>query len=153
MSAAAISRLAKELQSLSKSNENVAARPIDEKNLFEWSATINGPTDTPYESGVFHLKMKFPKQYPFKPPKITFETPIYHCNIDEEGEICLDLLDEKWSPALTIEKILLSISSLMAEPNPDDPLRGDIACEYMTKREEYNQHAKEYTLCFAVTPK
>jgi ubiquitin-conjugating enzyme E2 D/E len=87
-----------------------------------------GPEDSPYSGGVFFLNIYFPTDYPFKPPKITFATRIYHPNINSNGGICLDILKDQWSPALTISKgifliiVLLSISSLLTDPNPDDPL-------------------------------
>eukprot|EP00124_Ichthyophonus_hoferi_P002530 Ihof_evm2s176 gene=Ihof_evmTU2s176 len=96
---------------------NCTAGP-KEDSLEEWSATIKGPEGTPYEDGIFFLDIAFPKDYPFKPPKITFKTKIYHCNINSNGGICLDILKDNWSPALTIAKVLLSISSLLTDPNP-----------------------------------
>ena len=81
-----------------------------------------GPDDSPYSGGVYFLNIHFPTDYPFKPPKVTFATRIYHPNINENGSICLDVLNKAWSPALTISKLLLSISSLLCDANPDDPL-------------------------------
>ena len=89
-----------------------------------------GPSDSPYQDGVFHLNIHFPTDYPFKPPKITFITKIYHPNINSNGVICLDILKNQWSPALTISKVLLSICSLICDPNPDDPLVPEIANLY-----------------------
>merc|ERR1739845_235424 len=78
------------------------------------------------------MGIEFPTNYPFKPPKVSFVTPIYHCNVNANGAICLDILKDKWSPALTISKVLLSISALLTDPNPLDPLQGEIAKVYLT---------------------
>lgn len=86
--------------------------------VFHWQAIILGPSDSPYAGGVFILNIAFPNDYPFKPPKVSFMTPIYHPNINEKGGICLDILKDSWSPALTISKVLLSICSLLTDPNP-----------------------------------
>ena len=86
-----------------------------------------GPEDSPYSGGVFFLNIHFPADYPFKPPKVSFTTRIYHCNINANGGICLDILKDQWSPALTISKVLLSICSLLTDPNPDDPLNSQAA--------------------------
>ena len=108
-----------------------------------------GPEKCPYEGGVFYLNIRFPADYPFKPPKVAFETKIYHPNINSAGGICLDILKDQWSPALTISKVLLSIGSLLCDPNPDDPLVPDIARLFLTDREKYNRTAKLWTIQFA----
>uniref|UniRef100_A0A0F8ALX5 Ubiquitin-conjugating enzyme E2 n=1 Tax=Larimichthys crocea TaxID=215358 RepID=A0A0F8ALX5_LARCR len=100
--------------------------------MFHWQATIMGPPDSPYQGGVFFLTIHFPTDYPFKPPKVAFTTRIYHPNINSNGSICLDILRSQWSPALTISKVLLSICSLLCDPNPDDPLVPEIARIYKT---------------------
>ena len=97
------------------------------EDMFHWQATIMGPGESPYQGGVFFLNIHFPTDYPFKPPKLTFTTRIYHPNINSNGSICLDILKDQWSPALTISKVLLSISSLLTDANPDDPLVPEIA--------------------------
>jgi ubiquitin-protein ligase len=118
-------------------------------NLYEWFSTIFGPVGTVYENGVFYLDIHFSTEYPFKPPKVTFKTRIYHCNVNSQGAICLDILKDNWSPALTISKVLLSICSLLTDCNPHDPLVGSIANQYLTNREEHDRVAKEWTQRFA----
>lgn len=145
-----IKRLNKELLEM-KNNPplNCSAGPEDDNNLFKWSATIYGPEGSPYEGGIFILDIDFPSDYPFKPPKIIFKTKIYHCNINYQGFICLDILKEKWSPALTISKVLLSICSLLDDQNPNDPLEPEIANLYIDNNEEFIKKAKLYTHMYA----
>merc|ERR1712110_871344 len=117
---------------------------------FIWTATIMGPEDSPYHGGVFFLNIQFPPDYPFKPPKVQFKTKIYHCNINKNGSICLDILKDQWSPALTISKVLLSISSLLTDPNPKDPLVPEIATQYNSNKAKHDAIAKEWTRKFAM---
>ena len=146
----ALKRIQKELIELENDPlSNCSAGPIND-DLFHWSATISGPEDSPYSEGIFFLNINFPADYPFKPPKIKFETRIYHCNISSNGAICLDILKDNWSPALTITKVLLSISSLLTDPNPNDPLVPTIAELLIKNKEEHNKIAKQWTLNYAV---
>eukprot|EP01080_Neovahlkampfia_damariscottae_P005000 gene5000-8598_t len=142
-------RIAKELKDILKyPDSNCSAGPTSD-DLYDWSATIIGPEESPYEGGVFALNVKFPVDYPYKPPKVQFLTKIYHPNINSEGNICLDILRSEWSPALTISKVLLSVSSLLTDPNPKDPLVPDIAQKYQTNKKEYERNAKEWTMKYA----
>ncbi|XP_005748922.2 ubiquitin-conjugating enzyme E2 E1 isoform X2 [Pundamilia nyererei] len=118
-------------------------------NIYEWRSTILGPPGSVYEGGVFFLDIAFTPDYPFKPPKVTFRTRIYHCNINSQGVICLDILKDNWSPALTISKVLLSICSLLTDCNPADPLVGSIATQYTTNRPEHDRIAKQWTKRYA----
>ncbi|XP_031561449.1 ubiquitin-conjugating enzyme E2 E1-like [Actinia tenebrosa] len=127
---------------------NCSAGPKGD-NIFEWYATILGPPESVYDKGVFFLDIHFPTDYPFKPPKVSFKTRIYHCNINSQGTICLDILKDGWSPAMTISKVLLSIRSLLADSNPADPLVGSIATQYQTNREEHDRIAREWTKRYA----
>ncbi|VBB18043.1 ubiquitin-conjugating enzyme E2 E1 [Yasminevirus sp. GU-2018] len=138
---------------LQKEFKDIVANPpvgvtagLEKDNVNKWIATLAGPAGTPYTGGVFSLGITFPSGYPFKPPVVIFKTPIYHCNINSRGDICLDILKDAWTPALTIEKVLLSISSLLAEPNPNDPLVGEIAHLYKTNKLEHDRIAREYTV-------
>lgn len=142
-------RIERELELLQKDTPvNCSAGPI-EHNLSHWTATITGPSETPYEGGVFFLDIVFPETYPFKPPKIKFVTKIYHPNISKVGLICVDILKNNWSPALTISKVLLSICSLLTDPNPDDPLEPEIAYEYKNDYNKFVSNAKTYTALYA----
>ncbi|XP_022245956.1 ubiquitin-conjugating enzyme E2-24 kDa-like isoform X2 [Limulus polyphemus] len=118
-------------------------------NLYEWVSTILGPPGSVYEGGVFFLDIHFSPEYPFKPPKVTFRTRIYHCNINSQGMICLDILKDNWSPALTVSKVLLSICSLLTDCNPADPLVGSIATQYLQHREEHDRIARLWTKRYA----
>lgn len=127
---------------------NCSAGPKGE-NFYEWVSTILGPPGSVYEGGVFFLDIHFTPEYPFKPPKVTFRTRIYHCNINSQGVICLDILKDNWSPALTISKVLLSICSLLTDCNPADPLVGSIATQYLQNREEHDRIARLWTKRYA----
>jgi ubiquitin-protein ligase len=127
---------------------NCSAGPIGD-DIGIWAAHICGPTGTPYEGGFFKLMIRFPASYPFVPPSVRFITRIYHCNISASGDICLDVLKENWSPALTISKILLSVCSLLSEPNPSDPLVPDIAEQLRSDRPGHDAVARQYTHTFA----
>ena len=145
----AIQRITKELKILTDDPPaNCSAGPIGD-DVFKWQATLMGPTESPYENGVFYLDINFPAEYPYKPPRVTFITRIYHPNINSSGGICLDILKEQWSPALTIAKVLLSICSLLTDPNPDDPLVPSIADLYKRDKKEYFMTARAWTLQYA----
>ncbi|CAM8880134.1 unnamed protein product [Rhodiola kirilowii] len=123
--------------------------PVDD-NIFHWQATIMGPADSPYAGGVFLVSIHFPPDYPFKPPKVAFKTKVYHPNINSNGSICMDILKDQWSPALTISKVLLSICSLLTDPNPDDPLVPETAHIYKHDRSKYESTARSWTKKYAM---
>ncbi|KAL5720432.1 E2 ubiquitin-conjugating enzyme [Ranunculus cassubicifolius] len=118
-------------------------------NLYNWIAILMGPSGSPYEGGIFFLDITFPTDYPFKPPKVIFKTRIYHCNVDLNGNLGLDILKDSWSPALTISKVLLAIRSIFTNPNPYNPLTPGVAHLYMENREKHDEIAAEWTLRFA----
>lgn len=150
MGTMSLRRLKTELAELQRDPPaNCTAGPITESDMSIWEAMIFGPADSPFQGGMFNLTIRFPSDYPFKPPIITFKTKIYHPNINAAGGICLDILKSQWSPALTISKVLLSILSLLTDANPDDPLVPEIATIYRNNREAYNATAREWTQRFA----
>lgn len=142
-------RLQKELTQITLDPPpNCSAGPKGD-NLYEWVSTIYGPPGSVYEGGVFFLDIHFTPDYPFKPPKVIFRTRIYHCNINSQGVICLDILKDNWSPALTISKVLLSICSLLSDCNPADPLVASIATQFVNNKEEHDRISRLWTKKFA----
>ncbi|KAF5460920.1 hypothetical protein F2P56_020755 [Juglans regia] len=129
-------RIIKETQRLlSEPAPGISASP-SEDNMRYFNVMILGPTQSPYEGGVFKLELFLPEEYPMAAPKVRFLTKIYHPNIDKLGRICLDILKDKWSPALQIRTVLLSIQALLSAPNPDDPLSENIAKHWKTNEAE-----------------
>jgi ubiquitin-conjugating enzyme E2 D/E len=143
-------RIKHELADLHKDPPSNCSAGPEGEDLYRWEACIFGPDDSPYVGGVFNLTIQFPVEYPFRAPHIQFTTRIFHPNINSSGLICLDILKGEWSPALTIGKVLLSICSLLTDPNPDDPFVPDIAQLYKTDRATYEEQARRWTLMYAV---
>lgn len=126
----------------------IRATPHDD-NIRHFDVQITGPIASPYEGGIFQLELFLPEEYPMEPPKVRFVTRIYHPNIDKLGRICLDILKDKWTPALQIRTVLLSIQALMSAPNPDDPLANDVAAAWKANEQAALQTAREWTLKYA----
>jgi ubiquitin-protein ligase len=114
-------------------------------NIFRWTGIFYGPTGTPYEGGIFTMDITVPTDYPFKPPHVVFCTPIYHPNF-KGSSICVDFLKPAtgaWVPSFSLTKIMLAICSLLNDANPDDPLDGAAAAQYVNNREAFDAHARE----------
>jgi len=129
-------RLQSELMTLMMSGlTGVSAFPEGD-NLLSWVGTIQGPAGTAYEGLSFKLSLKFPTGYPYAPPVVKFETPCFHPNVDaQQGNICLDILKDKWSAANDVRTVLLSIQSLLGEPNNDSPLNSTAASMWENQEE------------------
>lgn len=144
-----LKRINKEIADLQKESLGEILLTADEADIHKWTGWLPGPDNGPYNGGQFELTMVLPADYPFSPPKVQFITPIYHCNVNAQGGICLDILKTNWSPALSLYKVLLSLSALLCDPNPNDPLVGDIAAELRRNKAAHDKKASEHTLLHA----
>jgi ubiquitin-conjugating enzyme E2 D/E len=129
--------------------ETIKDIEINDDMYAEHTVLLKGPKDTPFENGIFKILINMPADYPFKPPKMIFKTKVYHPNIASDGTICIDILKDQWSSALRLNSVILSISDLLANPNPNDPLVPDIAKQYSNNNEQYNKNVKEYVKKYA----
>ena len=146
----ALKRIQKELTEFNKEEpEGFTAGPEDDSDMLKWVASLTGPEESPYEGGTFNITMEFPKDYPFKPPKVEFTTKVYHPNVKSTGTICLDILKDAWSPDISVSKILMAIQNLLINPNIDHPLEPEIAKQYTEDRAKYDATAKEWTEKYA----
>ncbi|XP_072388078.1 probable ubiquitin-conjugating enzyme E2 C [Diabrotica undecimpunctata] len=135
-------RLHNELMTLMMNpDKSISAFPEGE-NFFKWIGTITGPKDSVYEALKFKLSLQFPHSYPYTAPTVKFITPCFHPNVDTSGNICLDILKDKWSALYDVRTILLSIQVLLAEPNIDSPLNALAATKWQNK-DEYKKHVTE----------
>ena len=122
-----------------------------EMDLTHFKGILHGPIDTPYQGGVFSIDIKITNEYPFEPPKMKFDTKVWHPNISSQtGAICLDILKDKWSPALTLKTALLSLQALLSAPVPEDPQDAVVATQYLEKNEEWVVQAKQRASDYAV---
>jgi len=157
MASAAFKRLMQEYKELTVNPpEGITAGPIDEDNFFEWEALIMGPTSTDYEGGLFTATLSFPYDYPLNPPKMKFVCDIWHPNVYPNGEVCISILHEpgddpnqyessveRWSPVQSVEKILLSVVSMLAEPNVDSPANIDAGKMWRENRKQFRDKAQQ----------
>ncbi|KAF8677249.1 hypothetical protein HU200_046729 [Digitaria exilis] len=156
---AAYNRISKDLEAMERSppshcsagemNDQKENQSLVSNCLFDWEATIHGPSDSPYAGGVFKLAMHFPQNYPHSPPE--FKTKVYHPNIDSNnGSIGLDILRDKWTAAMTAEKVLLSICSLLTNLNAEDPQERAVGDMYRNDPRGYETKAKKWTEKYAM---
>ncbi|GMM44616.1 E2 ubiquitin-conjugating protein [Pichia kluyveri] len=153
-------RLLRELKEITKNPiDGIIASPLNDNDLFHWRCIITGPNDTPYEFGIFEAILNFPSDYPLSPPTMKFLTPIFHPNIYKDGKVCISILhspgndplnyesaDERWGPLQSIEKILLSVSSMIADPNPNSPANIDAAVLWRNNKDKYNETVKKLVI-------
>ncbi|KAF5757985.1 putative ubiquitin-conjugating enzyme E2, UBA-like superfamily, Ubiquitin-associated [Helianthus annuus] len=146
-------RVQKELQECNK-DINLSGISVNPKfdNLINLIGSIPGPVGTPYEGGTFKIDIDLPDAYPFEPPRMKFATKVWHPNISSQsGAICLDILKDQWSPALTLKTALLSIQALLSAPEPDDPQDAVVAQQYLKDYQTFASTARYWTESFAKT--
>ncbi|XP_021286201.1 ubiquitin-conjugating enzyme E2 27 [Herrania umbratica] len=144
-------RVQKELQECSreKDTSGIKVSPKSD-NLARLTGIIPGPLGTPYEGGSFEIDIALPDGYPFEPPKMKFVTKVWHPNISSQsGAICLDILKDQWSPALTLKTALLSVQALLSAPEPDDPQDAVVAQQYLREYQTFVGTARYWTESFA----
>jgi len=155
MAGSALRRLMAEHKQLSQNPpDGIAAGPTSEDNFFEWEAAITGPCGTYFEDGVFIACLSFPQDYPLNPPKMKFKSELFHPNIYPDGRVCISILhppgndpmgyessSERWSPVQSIEKILLSVMSMLAEPNTESPANVDAAKMWREDQKAFKKKA------------
>ncbi|XP_069125259.1 ubiquitin-conjugating enzyme E2 D2-like [Argopecten irradians] len=147
----ALKLITKQLQQLYQDipdDYGMTAGPLED-DMLHWQASIPGPVDSPYSGGMFPLQITFTTDYPFRPPKIKFGVKVYHPNVEKDGKICMDFLQSEWKPSFSIGYILMAISSLMLNPNVENPADQDIANMYLQSQEEYVKIATEWTQSYA----
>ena len=139
-------RLSRELLKLQSDTDKLDGIIIETpQDLMVWNAQIYGPPNTPFEKGIFNIILKFDSDYPVKPPSVKFLTPMFHPNIYRDGKICVDILQSsEWTPAQNIRTILISIMSLLMDPNPSSPANREAAELYNKNREEYNNRVIDF---------
>ncbi|XP_058472553.1 ubiquitin-conjugating enzyme E2 L3-like [Solea solea] len=142
----ATNRLKKELAEIHKGGQkNFCNIQVDESNTLLWQALIV-PDRPPYDKGAFKIEIIFPTEYPFKPPKITFKTKIYHPNIDDKGQVCLPIISaDNWKPATKTSQVIQSLINLVNSPEPEHPLRADLAEEYTKDHAKFLKNADDFT--------
>ncbi|XP_022770809.1 ubiquitin-conjugating enzyme E2 27-like [Durio zibethinus] len=144
-------RVQKELQECSREKDSSGIRVSPKSdNLARLTGFIPGPLGTPYEGGSFEIDITLPDGYPFEPPKMKFVTKVWHPNISSQsGAICLDILKDQWSPALTLKTALLSVQALLSAPEPDDPQDAVVAQQYLREYQTFVGTARYWTESFA----
>ncbi|XP_008323810.1 ubiquitin-conjugating enzyme E2 L3a [Cynoglossus semilaevis] len=118
---------------------------VDESDIFTWQGLLV-PDSPPYDKGAFKIEIIYPVEYPFKPPKITFKTKIYHPNVDEKGQVCLPIINvDNWKPATKTCQVIQNLIALVNSPEPEHPLRADLAEEYTKDPGKFMKNAEEFT--------
>mmetsp|Transcript_39123 Transcript_39123/g.97914 ORF Transcript_39123/g.97914 Transcript_39123/m.97914 type:complete len:162 (+) Transcript_39123:106-591(+) len=137
-------RLLADFRSLqSDAPEGISASPVSDDNMFIWEATIVGPDETPWEGGIFSLTIRIPPNYPDRPPNVRFTTEMFHPNVFEDGNLCLDIIQDQWKPIYTIGTVLTSIQSLLTDPNCSSPANTEAAKLFQKDPKEYARKVRK----------
>ncbi|CCH62594.1 hypothetical protein TBLA_0H03130 [Henningerozyma blattae CBS 6284] len=144
-------RIMKEMQAVKDDPAaNITLDFVNESDIHHLKGSFLGPPGTPYEGGRFMIDIEVPMEYPFKPPKMKFDTKVYHPNISSvTGAICLDILKNAWSPVITLKSALISLQALLQSPEPNDPQDAEVAQHYLKDKEGFNKTARLWTQTYA----
>ncbi|KAJ7567480.1 hypothetical protein O6H91_02G149900 [Diphasiastrum complanatum] len=152
--------------------EGCSASPHSEENLFVWGATVFGPDETAWEGAILPLRLTFGEHYPAKPPRVRFTSEVFHPNgiihthlsiivmslyvsltlkliqnyyvaVYNDGTLCMDIIQDAWSPCHNVCTILTSIQSLLTDPNPSSPANPEAAHLYQTDLQAYNRRVRQ----------
>ncbi|XP_039393487.1 ubiquitin/ISG15-conjugating enzyme E2 L6 isoform X1 [Mauremys reevesii] len=158
---AASRRVGKELDDLKRSGSRCLKDiEVDDTNVLLWKGLLvplpalsllpYDQDNPPYNKGAFRIEISFPAEYPFKPPKVTFKTKIYHPNVDEKGQVCLPIISaENWKPATKTDQVIQALIALVNEPEPGHPLRADLAEEFTRDHKRFLRNAEDHTRKFS----
>jgi len=150
--------LARQLKELQKNSDGFSVGLVDDSNLYEWQCIVEGPSDTPYQGGYFQATLSFPPEFPSKPPLMRFTTPgFWHPNVYKDGKVCISILheakedqfneqesiDEKWRPILSVEAVIVSVMSMLSEPNFQSPANIDASTMWKNDPEGYKKKVKK----------
>lgn len=138
-------RIAKEVDQLKRDSVPGISLEFKSADFRYVHVRMEGPPCSPYEGGIFSLELYIPDEYPMAAPKVRFLTRIYHPNIDRLGRICLDILKDRWSPALQVRTVLLSIQALLGAPNANDPLNSEVAAAWLRDEGAAIEEARRLT--------
>lgn len=143
---AATRRLGKELNDIKASAKPLLhSIRIKDNNVLQWEGVLK-PQHAPYSEGAFKIDLTFPTEYPFKPPTLTFSTPIYHPNVDEKGQVCLPIINAaNWKPATKTDQVIQALMALINDPEPEHPLRSDLAKDFVEDKDKFMKNAREHT--------
>lgn len=143
-------RMMQEFRKLSKAELGGIKLKLDENNLSEIQATVEGPAETPFEGGEFDFKLEIGDEFPQKPPKGYFLTKIFHPNISDAGAICVSTLSSDWTEDMGLDHLLLSIKCLLLQPNPSSALNEEAGRLFSENYEDYCSRAKLMTQVYAM---
>jgi len=148
-----IMSVAKELRKLSQEPLDGIKIVMNEEDVTDITADITGPDQTPFEAGVFKVKLVLPADYPQAPPKGYFLTKIFHPNISKAGEICVNTLKKDWQASFGVGHVLQVVRCLLINPFPESALNEEAGKLFMEDYDEYAKKARMYAEIHATRSK